>query len=156
MPDKAAVMADWVPSALDPPPGSVGNDRDGAHFFMGVAQWTPDREGQAPAVVPPPRTASRQDPEACTVCGADVPPGMTCGGCLAAPSLDGRLTSEVVRDHARDLERQAREEAEKGPQDFAARMYRKVTHEARESQPPAPAGPAEPRPQPGRKRKVKR
>jgi hypothetical protein len=100
--DAYKVPAGVVPD--DPPPGSVGSDRDGAMVYFGCDFWTPDKEGQAPAI---------------------VPDGMTCAGCLSAPALDGRLTSEVVRDHARELERQAREEAEKGPRDFASRKSRK-------------------------------
>jgi hypothetical protein len=148
--DAYKVPAGVVPD--DPPPGSVGSDRDGAMVYFGCDFWTPDKEGQAPAIVPAPTTASRQHPDRCTVCGADVPAGMTCAGCLSAPTLDGRLTSEVVRDHAREVDRQAREAAEKGPQDFAGRRYRSAAREARD---PDLAGPAEPELQ-GRGRKVKR
>jgi hypothetical protein len=140
--DAYKVPAGVVPD--DPPPGSVGSDRDGAMVYFGCDFWTPDKEGQAPAVVPAPTTASRQQPDHCVTCGAAF--GLdtrrsheqTCMGCLrASERQDSGLTAEVVRDHARELERQAREEAEKGPRDFAGRRYRSAAREAREPDPTA-------------------
>lgn len=148
--------ADWVPAENGPPPGSVGNDPDGAMIYFGPDPvWLPIHEGQIPGVIPAPTTASRQDPACCETCGAALGAdyrrmgGQTCAGCLVNERKDDGLNAEVVRDQVREDERKAREAAEKGPQDFASRLHRSAAREARsaDTRPPhAPAGPAEPRP----------
>jgi hypothetical protein len=119
-------------ASADPPPGSVGSDRDGSKVYFGPDPvWLPKYEGQAPAVLPAPTTASRQPPDRCVTCGAAF--GLdtrrsheqTCMGCMVNERKDAGLRAEVVRDRGRELERQAREEAEKGPRDFANRHSKK-------------------------------
>jgi hypothetical protein len=128
--DRAAVMADWVPASADPPPGSVGSDRDGSKVYFGCDFWTPDKEGQVPAVVPPPTTASRQHPDRCQTCGsafgADYRrmPEQTCAGCLVS-SQDGRLNAEVVRDECRAIEKAEREAAERDALNYAQKKHGK-------------------------------
>jgi hypothetical protein len=115
---------DWVAPDLDsPPPGSVGSDHDGSHFLMGCGHWTPAREGQVPAIVPEPTSASRQDPGTCDVCGTAIPAGIICGGCLVDPTRDGRHKAEVVRDVARADARAEREAAEKPVLNYAQKKH---------------------------------
>jgi hypothetical protein len=114
--------SDWVAAdPLGPPPGWTGSDRDGAMCFFGCdPSWTPDKEGQRPAELPPPAAASRQHPDRCTVCGAAFgtdtrrSPDQTCMGCMrASTGKDARLVAEIVRDAAQCEARLAREAAEK-------------------------------------------
>lgn len=123
MRNRLAIMSDWVPAEHTLPPGSVGNDHDGAMIYFGCQPWTPDKEGQTPAIVPLPTRASCQRSDTCTVCGSHVPYGMTCAGCLINDAVDGRLYSEIFRDHNRQVERKDREQAEKDSQDFASLKY---------------------------------
>jgi hypothetical protein len=119
-----AAAAEWVASA-DPPPGSVGSDRDGALVWFGCKPWIAEYEGQRPGLPPPPTDASRHDPATCEVCRqALTDPRVTGAGCLTS-GQDGWLIGEMIRDDGRAAVRAAREAAERGPQDFASRRTRK-------------------------------
>jgi hypothetical protein len=129
----AAVMADWVAAdPLGPPPGWTGSDRDGAFVYFGAdPSWTPDKEGQRPAELPPPAAASRQHPDRCTVCGAvdgiDArrSPDQTCMGCMrASTGKDARLVADIVKDEAEAASRAAR----KAEEDAAAGTYAQRKH----------------------------
>lgn len=139
-----------------PPPGPIGDDRDGAFFFMGADPcWLPIYEGQAPAVIPTPRRNSFHDHATCSRCGGSTLPDgrQNCGGCMTAGDHEEhRIIRDLNRDEARAEAKKQREAEAKGPQDFASRNHPSQARAARLS---APAGPAEPKPQPGRKSRRK-
>jgi hypothetical protein len=134
----AALAGGYVERDPDlPPTGPVGDDRDGAFFWMGADPcWLPVYEGQAPAVIPAPRKNSFHDHATCIKCGGtNLPDGrQTCAGCMVAgDDAEHRIIRDLNRDEARKKAKAEREAAEKGPTDYAARKYRKAAREARKA-----------------------